>query len=199
MEEMGRRLVPGPFLGFAARGRRDRRGRQRHTARSVCCRPSRPATRSRRSRSAKPAASSRRSGVSATAEPAGGGYVLRGQKTHVLCGADADLVVAPFREASGQRRALRGRACPRRASRSKRRSASTRRGRWRASRSTACASRRRRDSTATPLPPGTRCWCAALPRSPPNRWAAPSRCCSRRATTQSRASSSIARSASSRP
>jgi alkylation response protein AidB-like acyl-CoA dehydrogenase len=39
--------------------------------------------------------------IAATAEPADGGFVLRGRKTHVLGGAEAGLVVAPFREPSG--------------------------------------------------------------------------------------------------
>ena len=40
--------------------------------------------------------------VRATAEPAGGGFVLRGQKRFVLAGANANLVVAPCREPSGE-------------------------------------------------------------------------------------------------
>ncbi len=94
----GARSVPR----LAARRRRDRRSRKRRPARAAAARRSRPATAWRRSRSAKPAASSSPDGVTATAEFANGVYVLRGQKTHVLCGADADLVVAPFREASGE-------------------------------------------------------------------------------------------------
>ncbi len=40
--------------------------------------------------------------VRATAEPFEGGFVLRGQKHFVLAGASAQIVVAPFREPSGE-------------------------------------------------------------------------------------------------
>jgi len=41
-------------------------------------------------------------GATASAEPRDGGFVLRGQKPHVLAADGAALVVAPFREPSGQ-------------------------------------------------------------------------------------------------
>jgi alkylation response protein AidB-like acyl-CoA dehydrogenase len=101
MEEMGRRLVPGPFLGSLLAG--------------VAIAEAGSATQRERLLPAiasgdsiatvalcEPGGSFEASGVTATAEFANGVYVLRGQKTHVLCGADADLVVAPFREASGE-------------------------------------------------------------------------------------------------
>ena len=40
--------------------------------------------------------------VQATVEPTEDGWVLRGQKAHVLSGASAKLLVAPFREPSGR-------------------------------------------------------------------------------------------------
>ena len=101
IEEMGRRLVPGPFLGSLLAGVAIEQG----------------ASAAQRARLLPSIASGdaiatvalceaggafEASGVTATAEAAGGGFVLRGQKTHVLCGADANLVVAPFREASGR-------------------------------------------------------------------------------------------------
>ena len=101
MEEMGRRLVPGPFLGSLLAGIAIAEGgsaaqRERWlpgiasgdtVATIALC---------------EPGGVFETSGISATAEFANGVYVLRGQKTHVLCGTDANLVVAPFRESSGQ-------------------------------------------------------------------------------------------------
>lgn len=101
MEEMGRRLVPGPFLGSLLAGVAiANAGSDAQQERLL------------------PAIASgdvvatialceaggvfEADGVTATAEPMDGGFVLRGQKTHVLCGADAGIVVAPFREPSGR-------------------------------------------------------------------------------------------------
>ena len=101
MEEMGRRLVPGPFLGSLLAG-------------VVIANAGSDAQQQR----LLPAIASgdvvatialceaggvfEAEGVTASAEPASGGFVLRGHKTHVLCGADAGIVVAPFREPSGR-------------------------------------------------------------------------------------------------
>jgi len=101
MEEMGRRLVPGPFLGSLLAG--------------IAIASAGSDTQQER---LLPAIASgdvvatialceaggvfEADGVTATAEPAGGGFVLRGRKTHVLCGTDAGIVVAPFREPSGR-------------------------------------------------------------------------------------------------
>ncbi len=101
LEEMGRRLVPGPFLGSLLAGIAiTHAGSDAQQERLL------------------PAIAAgdvvatialceaggvfEADGVTATAEPADGGFVLRGQKTHVLCGAEAGIVVAPFREPSGR-------------------------------------------------------------------------------------------------
>jgi len=100
MEEMGRRLVPGPFLGSLLAGIAIEQG----------------ASDAQRARLLPGIASGdvvatlaltesngafETDGFVATAEPIENGFVLRGRKTHVVCGADAGLVVAPFREPSG--------------------------------------------------------------------------------------------------
>lgn len=100
LDEMGRRLLPSPYLAslFAAFAV-EAGGSEAQQARWL------PAL-----------ASGERSGalaltetgggfeagsVHATAEPSEGGFVLRGQKSHVLSAQDAGFLVAPFREPSG--------------------------------------------------------------------------------------------------
>jgi alkylation response protein AidB-like acyl-CoA dehydrogenase len=100
LEEMGRRLVPGPFLGALLAGIAIERGgsaaqRERWLPRIAA--GELVATLAL----TEPGGSFEASGVTATADPADGGFVLRGRKTHVLGGADAGLVVAAFREPSG--------------------------------------------------------------------------------------------------
>lgn len=101
MEEMGRRLVPGPFLGSLLAGIAIERGagdaqRERWL----------PAIASGEAIAAlalvEPGGSFEAGTITATADPADGGFVLRGRKTHVVGGADAGLVVAAFREPSGR-------------------------------------------------------------------------------------------------
>ena len=101
IEEMGRRLVPGPFLGSLLAGVAiGAGGSAAQQARLL------PGIASGDSVATIALCEAggvfEASGVTATAEKAGDGFALRGQKTHVLCGADASLVVAPFREASGE-------------------------------------------------------------------------------------------------
>jgi alkylation response protein AidB-like acyl-CoA dehydrogenase len=101
IEEMGRRLVPGPFLGSLLAGVAIEQGGS--TAQRARLLPGIASGDAVATVALCEAGGGfEASGVGATAEAAGGGFVLRGQKTHVLCGADANLVVAPFREASGQ-------------------------------------------------------------------------------------------------
>ena len=101
IEEMGRRLVPGPFLGSLLAGVAIAEGGSAAQRERLL-----PAIASGDSVATIALCEAggvfEASGVTATAEPANGGFVLRGQKTHVLCGADANLVVAPFREPSGE-------------------------------------------------------------------------------------------------
>ena len=101
MEEMGRRLVPGPFLGSLLAGVAiANAGSDAQQERLL------PAIASGDTVATialcEDGGVFEADGVTATAEAADGGFVLRGKKTHVLCGADANLVVAPFREASGR-------------------------------------------------------------------------------------------------
>src|SRR5690606_32981893 len=101
MEEMGRRLVPGPFLGSLLAGIAVERGgddtqRERwlpaiaagETIASLAL--------------VEPGGAFEADAIQATADPVEGGFVLRGRKTHVVGGADAGLVVAAFREPSGR-------------------------------------------------------------------------------------------------
>jgi alkylation response protein AidB-like acyl-CoA dehydrogenase len=100
LEEMGRRLVPGPFLGSLLAGVAIAEG----------------ASEAQRARWLPGIASGdlvataavvdaagafEAADVASTAEPVDGGWLLRGRKTHVVGGADAGLVIAPFREPSG--------------------------------------------------------------------------------------------------
>jgi alkylation response protein AidB-like acyl-CoA dehydrogenase len=101
MEEMGRRLVPGPFLGSLLAGVAIANGAsdaQQERLLPAIAAGDVVATIAL----CEAGGVFEASGVTATAEPADGGFVLRGQKTHVLCGAEAGIVVAPFREPSGR-------------------------------------------------------------------------------------------------
>jgi alkylation response protein AidB-like acyl-CoA dehydrogenase len=101
LEEMGRRLVPGPFLGSLLAGIAIERGagdaqRERwlpaiaagETIASLAL--------------VEPGGAFEADTIAATADPVEGGFVLRGRKNHVVGGADAGLVVAAFREPSGR-------------------------------------------------------------------------------------------------
>ncbi|MEB2346530.1 MAG: acyl-CoA/acyl-ACP dehydrogenase [Deltaproteobacteria bacterium] len=101
MEEMGRRLVPGPFLGSLLAGIAIERGagdaqRERWL----------PAIASGETIASlalvEPGGAFEGAAITASADPADGGFVLRGRKTHVVGGADAGIVVAAFREPSGR-------------------------------------------------------------------------------------------------
>ncbi|MCL4685123.1 acyl-CoA/acyl-ACP dehydrogenase [Myxococcota bacterium] len=100
MEEMGRRLVPGPFLGSLLAGIvLEQAGSESQQAQWL------PAI-AAGERVATLALVESGGGfdadtLTASADPVDGGYVLRGRKTHVVGGADASLVVAAFREPSG--------------------------------------------------------------------------------------------------
>jgi alkylation response protein AidB-like acyl-CoA dehydrogenase len=100
LEEMGRRLVPGPFLATLLAGIAIERG----------------GSEAQRERWLPEIASGNRiaalaateadgafeaEDIGAAAEPAAGGFRLRGAKAHVIGGAGASLVVAPFREPDG--------------------------------------------------------------------------------------------------
>jgi alkylation response protein AidB-like acyl-CoA dehydrogenase len=100
LEEMGRRLLPSPYLpcllaAFAI----ENGGSQAQKARWL------PAIASADAIATlalyEPSGGFEAGAVVATAEPTEAGWVLRGQKTHVLAAASAQLVVAPFREPSG--------------------------------------------------------------------------------------------------
>jgi alkylation response protein AidB-like acyl-CoA dehydrogenase len=101
IEEMGRRLVPGPFLGSLLAGVAIGAGGSA-TQRAELLPGIASGDTIATIALCEPGGAFEASGITATAEFANGVYVLRGQKTHVLCGADANLVIAPFREASGQ-------------------------------------------------------------------------------------------------
>jgi alkylation response protein AidB-like acyl-CoA dehydrogenase len=100
LEEMGRRLVPGPFLGSLLAGVALREGANDAQQARWC-----PGIASgdlvATIALTEAGGAFETSGVAGTADPVDGGWVLRGRKTHVLGGADAGLVVAPFREPSG--------------------------------------------------------------------------------------------------
>ncbi len=101
MEEMGRRLAPGPFFGSLLAGIAiEQAGSEAQQAQWL------PAI-AAGERIATLALVDAGGGfeadtVMASADPVDDGYVLRGRKTHVVGGADADLVVAAFREPSGR-------------------------------------------------------------------------------------------------
>jgi alkylation response protein AidB-like acyl-CoA dehydrogenase len=100
LEEMGRRLVPGPFLGSllagvalaqaASAAQRERWGPAVASGETVATLAL-----------TEPGGGFEADAIAATAAPSAGGFALRGQKTHVVGGADAGLVVAPFREPGG--------------------------------------------------------------------------------------------------
>lgn len=91
LEEMGRRLLPGPFFNTALAGLAlvDAGAADRCEAIATGERVATIAL-------SEPEGSWEPEHVSATAEQAGGGWVLRGAKTHVMWGGSADLLVAPF-------------------------------------------------------------------------------------------------------
>lgn len=101
MEEMGRRLVPGPFLGSLLAGIALERGAddaQRERWLPAIAAGETIATLAL----VEPGGAFEADVIAATADPVEGGFVLRGRKTHVVGGADAGLVVAAFREPSGR-------------------------------------------------------------------------------------------------
>jgi alkylation response protein AidB-like acyl-CoA dehydrogenase len=100
LEEMGRALLPSPFLGCLLAGIAIREGgSEAQRARWL------PAIAAGETLATlalcEPAASWEPDAVEARAEPADGGFVLRGRKVHVEGAASAGLVVAPFRERDG--------------------------------------------------------------------------------------------------
>jgi alkylation response protein AidB-like acyl-CoA dehydrogenase len=101
MEEMGRRLVPGPFLGSLLAGIALELGGDEDQRARWC-----PALASGESIATlalvEPGGGFRPEALVSVAEPAEGGWVLRGRKSHVVGGAQAGLVVAGFREPSGR-------------------------------------------------------------------------------------------------
>ena len=101
MEEMGRRLLPGPYLGSLLAGLAlERAGDEAQRERWL------PAVASGETIATlalvEPGGAFEADAVAATADPVEGGFVLRGRKTHVVGGADAGLVVAAFRDPSGR-------------------------------------------------------------------------------------------------
>jgi alkylation response protein AidB-like acyl-CoA dehydrogenase len=100
LEEMGRVLLPSPFFGCLLAGIAIREGgSEAQRARWL------PALASGETLATlavcEPTASWEPDAVEARAEPADGGFVLRGRKTHVEGAASAALVIAPFREPGG--------------------------------------------------------------------------------------------------
>jgi alkylation response protein AidB-like acyl-CoA dehydrogenase len=86
---MGRRLVPGPFLGSLLAGVAIAEGgsdTQRKRLLPAIASGDLVATIAL----CEAGGVFEADGVGATAEPADGGFLLRGQKTHVICGTDAD-------------------------------------------------------------------------------------------------------------
>jgi alkylation response protein AidB-like acyl-CoA dehydrogenase len=101
MEEMGRRLVPGPFLGSLLAGIALERGgddAQRERWLPAIAAGETIATLAL----VEPGGAFEPEVITATADPVDGGFVLRGRRCHVVGGADAGLVVAAFREPSGR-------------------------------------------------------------------------------------------------
>jgi alkylation response protein AidB-like acyl-CoA dehydrogenase len=101
MEEMGRRLLPGPFLGSLLAGIALERGAgeaQRERWLPAVAAGETLATLAL----VEPGGAFEPDAVAATADPVEGGFVLRGRKTHVVGGSQAGLVVAAFREPSGR-------------------------------------------------------------------------------------------------
>jgi len=101
MEEMGRHLAPGPFLGSLLAGiALERAGDDAQRERWL------PAIAGGETIATlalvEPGGAFEADAIAATADPVDGGFVLRGRKTHVVGGADAALVVAAFREPSGR-------------------------------------------------------------------------------------------------
>jgi alkylation response protein AidB-like acyl-CoA dehydrogenase len=100
LEEMGRALLPSPFFGCLLAGIAIREGGS-EAQRALWL----PAIASGETLATlavcEPTASWEPDAVEARAEPADGGFVLRGRKTHVEGAASASLVVAPFRERDG--------------------------------------------------------------------------------------------------
>lgn len=100
IEEMGRRLVPGPFLGSLLAGvALERAGDDAQRERWL------PAIAAGETIATlalvEPGGAFEPDAIVASADPVAGGYVLRGRRCHVVGGADSDLVVAAFREPSG--------------------------------------------------------------------------------------------------
>ena len=101
LDEMGRRLVPSPYLpSLLGALAIEAGGSDAQQARWL------PAIASGERIATlalyEPSSGYEPAGVRATAEPTEGGFVLRGQKRFVLAGGCAQLLVAPFREPSGQ-------------------------------------------------------------------------------------------------
>jgi alkylation response protein AidB-like acyl-CoA dehydrogenase len=101
LEEMGRRLVPGPFLGSLLAGVAvERAGDDAQRERWL------PAIAAGETIATlalvEPGGAFEPETIAASADPVEGGYVLRGRRCHVVGGADAGLVVAAFREPSGR-------------------------------------------------------------------------------------------------
>jgi alkylation response protein AidB-like acyl-CoA dehydrogenase len=100
LEEMGRVLLPSPYLGCVLAELAILHGGS-DTQRERWL----PALASGETLGtlalSEPAASWEPDAVECSAEPAQGGFVLRGRKTHVLSATSAGLLVAPFREPAG--------------------------------------------------------------------------------------------------
>jgi len=101
LDEMGRRLVPSPYLPSLLGALAIEAGGS--DAQQACWLPD-IASGDRIATLAlyEPSSGFEPAGVRATAEPTEGGFVLRGQKRFVLSGGCAQILVAPFREPSGQ-------------------------------------------------------------------------------------------------
>jgi alkylation response protein AidB-like acyl-CoA dehydrogenase len=96
LEEMGRRLLPSPYLGCVLAGialesggeaQRERWGRALASGETIATLAF-----------SEPDGTFEPESLNATAEPVEGGWVLRGEKASVPYAASATLIVAPFRE-----------------------------------------------------------------------------------------------------
>jgi len=101
LEEMGRHLLPSPYLpSLLAAFAIENGGSEVQKARWL------PGIASGEKIATlaltEPSGGFEAASVQATAEPTEGGWVLRGQKTHVLAATSAHFLVAPFREPSGR-------------------------------------------------------------------------------------------------
>jgi alkylation response protein AidB-like acyl-CoA dehydrogenase len=101
LEEMGRCLLPAPYLSSVLVAIALERAGSEEQKRRLCAAIASGDTLATLALT-EPEGSWEPEHVAATAEPIDGGFVLRGRKTHVQAGEIAGLIIAPFRETSGE-------------------------------------------------------------------------------------------------